>query len=471
MSYLREVYVVNTAGPGGVNISQSHLDVAASSSTANLNAGATFTGTSASSVGWGSIIVNLKSDRDCTIYIEQNEDGSNWDVSDTYAYYANIDNFSVLARVVMDNFRVRVTNISPSNTTYFRLVAELHPTGEVLPQTLDARGALKVGVKSLQDEFGFQGSFTPMNDLKVAEAYRLVGVPFGAANDANFWTLSNSGTGSATSVSGGIATLTSGTTNSGYGQIASVRLARFVFAHPHLFRALVRLPDATELNNTRRWGAFTVSTNTPQNGFYFSVGDTGALSVNAVTGGTPTTVTSGDFNGLLKEYVVDTNMHAYHIVYFQAAAHFYVDGVLIHTMLPTTAPLTGTLHLPITATSVNSGSGTESAVLELWAATILRLGRDLTNPTSYAFAAATTTGITLKTGPGVLHGVTIGDGQNNAVVTLYDSTAGSGTIIGSWRIPNSSIIPVNMTGLDMPFYTGLTLVVSTATAGCSIIYE
>lgn len=332
--------------------------------------------------------------------------------------------------------------------------------------------ATPVDVHLLEPSTGFHARMTPIGDLRVVEPYRLVGTVYGAAIDTRTWTASNSGAGSAAGVANGLATLTSGTANNGYGQITSVRSARFIFAHPHQFRAAARFPDPTEMNNTRRLGAYTLSGVAPQDGFAFEVDGSGNLSCVAYRGGaTSYSASSGSFNGDVASYTLDTNVHAFEILHFVMGAWFYIDGVLIHKLTPTTATLCDTLTLPCTAQSINSASGTESSDLEIWSMNIARLGRAQTAPMNYYHAAGTTAGVTLKSGPGAFRKLVLSQIANNSAVTIYDNTSASGTIIFA-----SGAMPANTTPFDIDFgeisfSTGLTFVVATAACSLVFVYE
>jgi len=319
---------------------------------------------------------------------------------------------------------------------------------------------------TLVDKFASFGQFTPMRDMKVCEAYRLVGTVFGASNDAQFWTVANSGADSAAGVATGFATLSSGTANSGYGQITSVRVGRFMFAHPHLFRCALRINDLTKANCTRRWGAFSLTaTTSPLDGFFFSFDGANALSVNYINNGTPTSVASGSFNGSVSSYTMDTNVHAYEIMFFEMKAEFYIDNVLIHTFTPTTAKMASNLTLPITATSINSAGGTVSGTMELWAGSILRLGRANTESKSVHLTTAATT--VCKIGAGTLHRIVVNN-AGGTLITVYDNTAGSGTVLAVINTPATA----NCVTLEygIPFFIGLTIV-TTGTWDLSVCYE
>lgn len=327
-----------------------------------------------------------------------------------------------------------------------------------------------VDIHMLETGTGFHARMTPLGDLRTVEPFRLVGSGFDASIDTRFWTAANSGAGSAAGVASGIATLTSGTANSGYGKIQTNRKARFIFAHPHQFRAACRLPDTTEANVTREFGPFNTSAAvTPSDGFSFSFDGTGALTLKCYKGGAVSySQASGGFNGEVTSYTIDDNVHAFDIQYFIMGAWFWIDGVLIHKFTPTTGAFCDTLTTTATAYSKNSAGGTESGVLEVWAMNIVRLGRDQTNPMSYYHAAGTTAGVTLKVGPGILRRAIISQISNNAAITLYDNSAASGTVLFTSGAMTANAMPYFLDFDGLNFSTGLTFVV--ATAACSIVW-
>ena len=68
------------------NIGQNVTSVAANSSTTNLAIGNsyTFTGTSVSTLYYNAIQISLKTDVNCTVYVDQSPDGTNWDLKIPY---------------------------------------------------------------------------------------------------------------------------------------------------------------------------------------------------------------------------------------------------------------------------------------------------------------------------------------------------------------------------------------------------
>ena len=81
-------------------------------------------------------------------------------------------------------------------------------------------------------------------------------------------------------------------------------------------------------------------------------------------------------------------------------------------------------------------------------------------------AAPTTT--VVKTGAGILHTVTFNKPVATAVVTIYDNTAASGTVIGTITVP-ASPIPVTLT-YNAAFGTGLTITTATAAQDITVTY-
>ena len=306
--------------------------------------------------------------------------------------------------------------------------------------------------------------------LAVDTTIRLVGPQFvGSTIDSEFWTLANNGTASAAALADGVVSLTSGTANSGSGSLISGATGRFLFVNPNEFRMLSRVTDTTVADCTRRWGAFNVTAGTPwtlDNGFYFSLDGTGALSVNHKrTGVAAVSVASGSFNGDVSTYTMDTNVHAYEILYFEAAAWFVIDTVFIHKFVPTTTKLTDNFTMFIGAESVNSAGGTTSGVMEVFATSMLRIGAETTVPHYVNITTNTTT--ILKRSAGRLHRVVVNEFNTSNTMTIYDNSAASGAIIGT--VSSSTEGPFDY---GVEFHTGLTIVTAGGSAGdVTVVYD
>jgi len=79
------------------------------------------------------------------------------------------------------------------------------------------------------------------------------------------------------------------------------------------------------------------------------------------------------------------------------------------------------------------------------------------------------TTVTVKPSTGIIRGLSFNNGNTGGVVTLYDNTTASGTIIGTFQIGTPSGGLLSTTGLNSPnviqlgviiFSTGLTIVTS-----------
>lgn len=88
------------------------------------------------------------------------------------------------------------------------------------------------------------------------------------------------------------------------------------------------------------------------------------------------------------------------------------------------------------------------------------------NYSNITLAAPTTT--TVKSGQGILHTITFNKPTATCVVTIYDNTAASGTVIGTITVP-ASPMPVTLT-YDVNFGTGLTITTATAASDITVSY-
>ena len=329
-----------------------------------------------------------------------------------------------------------------------------------------AAGINNIGKVNIVDNIGNPASFSIARDMRTVEPVRLVGTTFGGAIDTALWTATTSGAGSASGVAVGLATLSSGTENNGFGQLTTVHKARFMFVHPQLYRGGIRMPSLTIAECTRRWGAYTVSGTTPQDGFYFELSDADVLSVNHVNGSSVTKVSSGAFNGSVASFAMDTNVHFYEVVYFEAKAQFIIDKVLIHEFTPTIAKLNAVFDHPVTSTTINSASGTTSGSIEVFAASILRLGKPETDSHILHISGGAAT-YNVKSGPGKLHKI-IYNNTSGTTVTIYDNTAASGLIIGIITTAQAALGPWEY---DAEFEVGLTIVTTGNNLDATVVFE
>lgn len=443
------------------------------SNSSTLGAGLTWNaaGIGTATIGFQGIQLVVDSTQNMTLVVEQGITSSTFQISDTYNYNVIKGDFGITVKIVSPFVRISIKNIGTATATY-SLDTTLTPITEPLPRSLDEYGNLNSTVKGLDDHYGNHVKISPTGTMNVDQPYKLIGTIFGATNDATFWTPTNNGTGSASGVATSQATITSGTGANSWGRFTSVRASRFIFANPMKYISLVILPTLTQANTTRQWGAFTATAGSagvlpiPIDGYFFSFNGTDVLSVNARNaGGTITSVASGSFNGDVSQFFMDTNMHAYEIVFYLEKVQFYIDNYLIHTIQPTTTLLSSTCNLPIMYISTNS-VGTTTASIVTWAGTILRLGRDLSAPIWLNRAGAVVASIA-KSGPGVLRTLSYNSSNTNGTVTIYDALTATNPIM---TITTNGLNPTTWS-LNLDFYTGLTYTTSAANHNITLIFE
>lgn len=92
-------------------------------------------------------------------------------------------------------------------------------------------------------------------------------------------------------------------------------------------------------------------------------------------------------------------------------------------------------------------------------------------PVGYSYAHLTGTAtVVAKAKAGVLHRIIVNSATINAVVTIYDNTAGSGTVIGVYTFGAAQTMPLSLQYDGILFNTGLTLVSSVAAVDVTIMY-
>ena len=149
----------------------------------------TFEGTGTSTLGVAALQWNLKTDQNATVYVEQSDDNTNWDISDHFDYLTTRSEGNTV-QAITAYWRIRVVLTGTTDTTYFRLSGVLCPIASPLPRALsdDSR---------LQTETTITGRtnterhawINPTNEQAISPLYRMVGTNFDGVNkDPNFWT-------------------------------------------------------------------------------------------------------------------------------------------------------------------------------------------------------------------------------------------------------------------------------------------
>lgn len=326
------------------------------------------------------------------------------------------------------------------------------------------------GEVTITDEYGFGVENTPMGEMRTVTPVRLVGATFdGNTVDANFWTATVANAATIAQANAQIV-LTSGVNAAGSAQLNSVRRARYVGGSANGFRAVVQLGDTGIANNTRRWGvAFGATMPTITDGAFFQLSGT-TFSIVTLKGSAATTVNSGSFNGTLgASYTPVTTAVTFEIYWTNSKVFFVIGDEILHTVTASAATWADTIAHYLYLSNINSGN-TTSVTLSCRVATIRRLGNASTQPIS-KYQAGTTAALVLKLGAGNLHGIAISGVANNAVATLYDNTAASGTIIFSTGAMGANTVPFAIEMHDLPFSIGLTLAITGANCNVTTIYE
>lgn len=452
MSYFRSINQAVTVSSGN-------------SDSSNLPVNGIFTGTGVSTLGVNAIQVNLKSDQNCNVFIDQGPDNSNWYINDQFNYYNDLGGNSWTTQATDAYARVRVKNVGTSSTTTKVLSTVLCPIVEALPRALSTEGNLKVGVYEIEGDFDTRVLVTPMSELKTTTSYRLAGVAIsGSTVDTNFWQSTATGSGNVTQ-SNGEMVIADGTTASSSIRVQSIRRARYLPGMCNYYRGQVRCPTQAGAC-TRRWGAYDTT-----DGYFYQYDGTN-VSLMSRKSSVDTTTSNGSFNGTYGvAYSMDNTNRTYEIYWTNSNAYFYISNVLLHTLSAPTLPLVSTPHLLIGMECVNGTGNTANNNIMVRSATINRLGAAETAP-MYAYATTSSaSAVVLKYGPGRLHKVVInslGTGANT--LTLYDNTA----IANPFAIfSTSATSSFGSIDYHLDFFTGLSYVLNggTGAANVTIVYE
>jgi len=317
---------------------------------------------------------------------------------------------------------------------------------------------------SLVDSHNFPIHATPMDQMQVAETYRLSGGSFSdSIVETNFFTSVTASSGSVTISQGEVNLAVIGASSSA--QVDTKSVGRYVSTNANFFRGTNRLNNLTATNNSRKWGVRDLA---KQNGFYFVFKD-GVFGIASLLAGSETPVWSGSFNGDETTHVPDLNYHLYRIYFTTTKVWFYCDDKLIHYLVATTAPITSNRNFVVFGSNINTASATGTCNIYSTAMSLSRLGASFTQS---KFLNLTTAGTyVLKGSPSRLHKVVVNQ-RTATTLTLYDYTSASGTLIGTMDLSGGAV-QGNAVGAyvyDVDTNIGLTAVLS-GTSDVTVIYE
>lgn len=214
-------------------------------------------------------------------------------------------------------------------------------------------------ITDYESELAISVGLTSLRDKLVAQRYTILADSI-ADGLAAFWTstTANGGTAAAT---GGEGLIQTSANAAGSAQIVSSSPAYYP-GQVHWLNSAIRLGDTGSAGNVRRWGAYTVSGTTPQEGFYYELSGT-TLNAVVVKGGSATATASGSWSrNASAPFTLDTNYHSFEIRWTANSVWFYIDNVLRHAVSGTISPLTSTLNFPMAISNVNTSGATNRVI-------------------------------------------------------------------------------------------------------------
>lgn len=177
------------------------------------------------------------------------------------------------------------------------------------------------------------------------------------------WTNTVAGSGTVTTASGET-TVATGTTSASSDILQTVMATDLVHGATYIFSTEVRTNDTGVANSTRRWGLYTVSGTTPQDGYYFELSGTTFNAVSAKAGSATATASGSWTRNATNPFTFDTNYHRYDIIISGDQVIFMIDNVARHFLtLAVAASRTATLTLPLTFQSTNGAITTNETVV------------------------------------------------------------------------------------------------------------
>lgn len=301
----------------------------------------------------------------------------------------------------------------------------------------------------------------PFGDLRTTQLTRIIGGSFdGTTLDTFIWSVVNSN-GATSSMASGAIKLDMSSNIASSSILESVNPARFQSAFANQFLCGIILSSVNTLNNTCRWGAYDAS-----NGFFFELAS-GVFKIVVRKNAVDTAITS--FNGVFGTSgpTIDTLSTGYEIWYHGGRQFFFTKSRLIHAISPSNTTTVATLNLKSRFECFNTGVVSTLVNLQIIASAINRCAGIPSRPSYYNISSAGTN--ILKRGPGTLHSLIVNNnGSVGSSITIYDNTAGSGTVIA---IVDTNKASVSTLSYNLDFYVGLTVVTVNGFGNVTVVWD
>ena len=341
------------------------------STTANLNSGATFTGTATAQVGYSAVHVSVYATQPLRMYFQQSTNGTDWNAGEIY-YVPAVEVDTRHFQVSGGFYRLRADNTGVAATTTLNVGVVQVPTSNALPRSLSPKGSLKVTLRD--DEHDKVAGFSAFGVLKTANESILADYRFSASvmADEDFLTVATTGAAGYTIPTGGQGvSLNTGASTSSKIEVASVLAPTYKAGRGQMHKLSAILGDTGVVGNVREWGV-----KTGNNGSYLRMDGT-TLQWVIENNGVETVFNSEDWDVPITP---DQYGHLFYIQFEWLGVgnyYLYYDEAVVHTyrFIGTSTDLSmGTPDLGLWLKNENTTNNTNVSLLLGCASTIMEGG-------------------------------------------------------------------------------------------------
>jgi hypothetical protein len=335
---------------------QSIITSTNNSTTTNLAAGASFTGTIETTPTEGLIDVLVSADQPCTVQVQQSPDGTNWDIKDTYYTFSNVADARTFDTAAT-YYRVLITNTGILSTTFLRVQTRLIPQGTATPRALTQYGNMAVALMET----------SPMGAIAKQLFFDSFDVGLDTTNRWNTPVAAGGGS-AATTGTLGYTQLGTGTTANGYSYLQTQ--AVFKQTSPGFLASMTDINvEFPVINNAYRfWGmanlpATPTAASPITNGIGYEISTTGKMYAVTYSTGTRNVIQDLSTSGNNAQ-PTDNLAHKYY-VFFRGDLAFWAIDELNNVVATMRTGLTGPTanNLPITMLAIAGSSAPSSSGL------------------------------------------------------------------------------------------------------------